>query len=343
LTSFYESNSGQEPKLEFQYVEVQKGEGSYQWIDTNADSIQQINEFQIAPFADLANFEKISIFNNEFISTNKIVLNESLRLIPKKFLKKNHFIGRFQLTSRLRIDQRTSNENSSGLIKPITFNLNDSTLVSYNSSMDHNLFFNRGQTKWDMQLAYRELKNKIVQVTGFEIRETQEYYGKIRFNFKKVLDLIVENSQGVRNYESENFAIQNFNIDYRRITPQLNYRPNAKFRLTAKYKMETNQNNLGTEVSNIDDIGLSLTWRKSSKSSLQASTNVVLIEYMGSKNTPVEFEMLQGLRDGNNYLWNLNYTRRVSKNFDLILNYNGRKSEDAKMVNNAGLQLRAIF
>ena len=344
LSSFYEANSGQEPKLEFQYIEVQRGEGSYQWIDSNADSIQQINEFQIAPFADLASFEKISIFNNEFISTNKIVLNESLRIIPKKFFKnKNHLLGKFQITSRLRIDQRTSNASSSSFIKPITFDLNDTTLVSFNSSMDHNLFFNRGQTKWDLQLAYRELRNKIVQVTGFEIRASNEYYGKIRYNFFKMLDVIIENSQGNRRYESENFEIQNYDIKYKRITPQLNYRPNPKFRITAKYKIEKNENTLGAEVANINDIGLSLTWRKSSKSSLQASSNIVLIEYLGSNNTPVQFEILQGLNDGNNYLWNINYTRRVSKNFDLIFNYNGRKSEDARMVNNAGLQLRAIF
>ena len=46
----------------------------------------QINEFEISPFSDQAAYEKITIFNNEFISTNRIILNQSLKINPKKFI-----------------------------------------------------------------------------------------------------------------------------------------------------------------------------------------------------------------------------------------------------------------
>lgn len=343
LNSYYESNSGQEPKVEYQYVKVQKGEGSYLWLDTNMDSIQQLNEFQIAPQADLADFEKVSIFNNEFNNTNKTVLNQSLRLNPKKFLtNKKHFLGRFQITSRYRIDQRSMNEEASSIIQPIVLTNTDS-LLSFNMSMDHNLFFNRGNSNYDIQLAYRTLNNKNNQVAGFERRGQVEYYSRSRYNIIKPLDILLESSHGIRDYSS-NFGLD-YALSYWRLTPQINYRPSTKLRLIAKLKIEEGENDpaLGEESAKIRDMGFECTWRKSALTNLQMSINVVSIDYLGPTNTVVELELLQGLKDGNNYLWNINFTRRIGKNFDLILNYNARKSEGAKMVNNAGAQLRAIF
>ena len=344
LNTYFESNSGQEPKIEFQFVKVQKGEGRFLWLDSNMDSIPQLFEFQTAPISDLADYEKISIFNNEFVSTNKTVLNQSFKFNPKKFLKnKKSFLARFNLSSRYRIDQRSLNEGSDQLFRPIIFDLTDTTLVSNNSSIDNNLFFNRGHATYDIQLAYRYLNNQLTQINGREKRGTNEYYLRCRYNLLQSLDILTEATQGQRLYEI--FGNLNYNINFLRIQPQLNYRPNAKLRFVGKYKWEQGDNDeaLGAENSQIHDLGIETTWRRSATSNFQASVNLVMIAYQGDPNTAVELEMLQGLKDGTNYVWNFNYTRRIGKNFDLIMSYNGRKSEEARMVNNAGVQLRAIF
>lgn len=351
LNSYYESNSGQEPKLEFQYIEVQRGEGSYVWVDSNMDSLKQIFEFEIAAFADNANYEKISIFNNEFISSNKSILNQSLKIIPKKFLSnKKHFLGRFQLGSRYRIDQRSKSDSTGGIIRPIITDISNEDLISFSSSMDHDLFFDRGNANHDIQLSYRTLNNKITQVTGYERRGSKEYYTRTRYNIQRSFDLLLETSIGTKTLDS-NFDSQNFELSYWRLVPQLNFRPTANFRLVAKYKVEKNKNILDplavsaetNEQASLQDIGLELTWRKSTTSNLQFGANLVNIDYQNGSNPAIEFEMLQGLKDGTNYLWNLNYTRRIAKNFDMILTYNARKSEGTKMINNAGAQLRAVF
>jgi len=345
LNSYYESNSGQEPKIEFQYVQVQKGEGSYVWEDFNQDSLMTINEFRIAPQSDLGQYEKISIFNNEFISSNKTILNQSLKLVPKKMLKnKKHFLGKFQFNSRYRIDQRSATEDGGGFVKALITDILDTTLISYNSSMDHSLFFNRGNVSHDMQLSYRTIDNVLTQITGRDSRGNEELFFRGRYNVIKALDLIMESASGMKVFDSELFPDQNFIVDYWRLVPQLSYRPSPKFRIVTKYSYERNNNTIGQlENSRHQDLGTEITWRKSSTSSLQANFNIVLINFEGSSGTPIEFELLQGLKDGTNYLWNINYTRRIAKNFDMILTYNARKSEDAKMVNNLGAQLRAIF
>ena len=111
----YEIGSGQEAKVEFQFIKVNKGEGTFVWeateqYDLNGDSIPQINEFVVAPFRDQANYVRINTFTNEFIRTNNVGLNQSLRLTPriiwlnKKGWKKT--LTKFSTLSTLRINRK---------------------------------------------------------------------------------------------------------------------------------------------------------------------------------------------------------------------------------------------
>ena len=344
LYSYYESESGQEPIVEFQFVQVQRGEGSYVWEDFNQDSITQINEFRLAPQPDLGEYEKISVFNNEFIRSNKSILNQSLKVIPKKFLEnKKSFLGKFQTSFRYRIEQRSTNNNQA-FINPLVTDSRDTSLVSYNASLDNNLFYNRGNASHDVQLSYRSFSNVITQITGRDLRGNKEFFTRTRVNLIQAVDAVLETSNGRKSFDSEAFPEQAFEVNFWRLIPQINFRPTPKFRIVTKYAFEKNNNTiLAKEQSIHHDLSLDITWRQSTKSSLQATFSMVLIDYQGTNNTPVEFELLQGLQNGTNYLWNVNYTRRVGKNFDMIFNYNARKSEDARLVNNLGVQLRAVF
>ena len=351
LNTYYESNSGQEPKVEFQYIKVQRGEGSYIWVDSNMDSITQVYEFEVANFADEGDYEKISIFNNEFIISNNSILNQSLKIIPKKFLaNKKGILSRFQLGTRYRIDQRSQNDSVGSLITPIILDINAPELISYNTTVDTDIFWNRGESSHDIQLSYRTIQNKVQQVTDDVRRSTEEWFTRSRYNIVKSVDAILETGIGSKDHRS-NFIIQDYDIDYWRVVPQLNIRPSTKFRFIAKYRIERNSNTLDSiaveagnnQESLQQDLGLEFTWRKSVTSNLQFSTNFVIIKMEGNVNPSVTFEMLQGLKAGNNFLWNINYTRRIAKNFDMILTYNARKSEGSRMIHNAGAQLRAIF
>ena len=88
---------------------------------------------------------------------------------------------------------------------------------------------------------------------------------------------------------------------------------------------------------------LELNWRQSSTSSLELEFSYVSIDFTGTENSPIEFEMLQGLKNGNNLLWRLNYIHRISNNIEMLVNYMGRKSENNSAINTASVQMRAIF
>jgi hypothetical protein len=67
------------------------------------------------------------------------------------------------------------------------------------------------------------------------------------------------------------------------------------------------------------------------------------IDFIGIENSAVGFEMLEALRPGMNYTWNIGYQKTVSKNLQLTIQYLGRKSENTRMIHSGGMELRAFF
>jgi len=71
--------------------------------------------------------------------------------------------------------------------------------------------------------------------------------------------------------------------------------------------------------------------------------NYILNSFTGNSNNPAAFEMLEGLRPGENGTWNLTLQRTIRKNLLISLNYNGRISEGTLPVHLGSLQVKAFF
>ena len=80
-----------------------------------------------------------------------------------------------------------------------------------------------------------------------------------------------------------------------------------------------------------------------SKGSLLTKINFVNIKYNSTDQSSVAYEMLEGLKTGNNATWSLSYQKNLSGNLQLTLNYEGRKSKEISPVHVGSVQLRAYF
>ena len=67
------------------------------------------------------------------------------------------------------------------------------------------------------------------------------------------------------------------------------------------------------------------------------------IGYNGDANTSIAFEMLEGLKEGQNLTWGLSIQRNLGSGLQLSLNYDGRKPAGTKMIHTGGAQVRAYF
>ena len=344
-TMNYDISSGQEPKQEFTYEKVEPGQGNYIYIGNS--STPEEDELFLYEYSeiDTANYIKIFLFNNEFIRTNNQSLNISLRINPHKVIKnKKNFFRKFATNHSIRFNQKVEDNGEESNFQPLNFSLDNVSLTSYRSLIANTLFFNRTSTAFDIQLGNRLTENRNVQIVGIEDRGLAEYFSRLRFQIISATDFIVNVKTGTKTYESNFFSQRNFHIKYWNVSPEINWRPTANWRIISSYQYDTRQQQLsGMETANSHDITFESTYRRASKSSYNLSFSLVNVEYNGAANSTIEYDLLDGLKDGKNYLWNLNITRRMAKNVDLNISYDGRKTGISPIVHVARAQVKATF
>ncbi len=349
-TTNYEIGSGQEPKLEYKYLPVQKGEGVYTWVaDLNGDGVPQVNEIEEAAFQSDADIIRIAIVTNDFIRTNNVLLNQSLRIDPRSIWYQKtgirKFVSNFSNQSTFRIVRKTKEAEGVSPWNPFQQNIADTALVSLTSLIRSTLFFNRANPVYDLQVNILDTRNKVVLTSGFESRINSELSFRGRWNIGQKVSTIFTFTRGNNENDSEFFDNRDYLIELYKIEPKFTFMPFRNFRTILTYKYQDSKNVLpeGGETAVNHDFNFEATFNNTSKSSLRLNLSFVKIKYDGAQNSSIEFVMLQGLSDGNNYLWNIVFDRRLAKNIQLSISYEGRKTGDANTVHVGRAQVRATF
>ena len=346
----YQIGSGQEQKIQFNYIEVEAGQGIYTWIDRNQDSIKQVDEFELAAFQDQANHIRIATFTNEFIRTNSLIFNQSIGLSPKAIWYNKE--GLRKLLSKM-ATQSAWQINRKVLISPdvIAWNpfqteIEDTALVSLTANVRHSLFFNRTNPKFGGEIGYFNNSNRVILTTGFESRSRQETFLRFRWNITKAVNFKLDASLQTLINDSELFNTRDYHIDARQIKPEFAvfaFERNLRTSVQYRYKFSANTLEQTDETATAHEGKLELTYNRARKSAYRFSFSYVDVNYTGISNTPVEFTMLEGLQNGQNFIWNLTFNRSIAQNIQLLISYEGRKTGEANMIHVGRASIRAIF
>lgn len=339
-------NSGQEPKLEFDYREVALGEGNYVWID-DGDGIQTQNEFQIAPFSDQGNFIRISLFNNEFEQVYKQDFSQSLLINPIKWkLSKNKYkkkLANLSSQTNIRLSRKDKQAGGIPAFNFVDFDVTNENLVSFISSVNQSVFWNRGNPSYDVQFSYLRNNSGILLTTGTDIRASENYTLKARKNIAKKLDISVTADRGFNAQNNLNFPNNNYFLSTAEGELALSYRiqNSLETRLNMGYNFKENLLNIEQANSFITNFGVSYSTKNKTRVDGNISYNNIL--YQSAGNAIIDLVVLEGLQNGNNFLWEVRFTKRLINNFDLTLNYNGRKTGSNRTIHVANAQIRASF
>lgn len=342
----YTIGSGQEPRVEFTYLFVGAGQGQYVWLDSlyNNDGKIQPNEMEIAPFQDIGDYIRVSVFTDDFVRTDNNTLNQTFALSsPREWRRAKGIkaaLSRFNLQSSLTINRKTRASDAVQRWNPLQLDLPDTALVALSSTQRHALNFNRGNPRFDMQLEKDDSRRRTVLNTGYESAIREEYRLRLRYKLNDALIGRLSVGRGTRINDSEFFNNKDYRLRGTTAEPQLIWQPGQDLRFTFNYTYEQQQNQQGNaESSTQHDFGL----EGSFKQQIRASFNYVDVAFQGDRLAPVAFVLLNGLQPGRNFLWNVTLSQSLSRGLQLTLNYEGRKTGSNAIVHVGRAQVTALF
>ncbi len=350
-TTFYEIGSGLEAKKSYSYISVTNGQGPYIWIDYNDNGIKELNEFEINPFPNTTDTTYLRVFvpTNDYVKTHSNAFNEVFNINPstvwgnKEGFRK--FLSRFSNQFIYRIDRKTQRDKIENLFNPFVNSVADTSLLTLNSSFRNTFFFNRSSSKFGVDYTWQDNRSKSLLTNGFESRSNKLHGIRSRWNITRMFTLNVTYNNGTKTSTSEFFNANNFIINYNETEPKLSFQPSAAFRVSVQFKYAEKKNNIdyGGEKTFTRNLGTEAKFNILSKGSILANFNYIINSFNGLQNSPLGFEMLEGLKTGQNFTWALSGQTKLNKNMQLNIQYTGRKSEGAKTVHTGNVQVRAFF
>ncbi len=341
----FETNSGTLPQQDFTYVEVDEGQGAYTWIDYNANGIQELEEFEIAQFQDQGTYIRVLLPNQVFIKTHQNRLSQLLTINPQVLSSSNStktFWSHFYNQTSYLIDKKIRRENDNFNINP--FKDYGENQLGLNLSLRNVLFFNRGKQQYTTSYTYLSNKAKNLLSVGSIENNVKSHQFNFIHKFEESWLLNASYSFGNSESVSENFVSKNFNIDETRINPKISYLFNDNSKFDVFYQYANKDNTIGNlETLNQQKYGISFSFSKNQKSAINGEFNYFSNKFEGNQNSPVAYQMMEGLQPGKNFTWTLLAQKKLTKFLDLNLNYFGRKTETSKTIHTGTIQLKAYF
>jgi hypothetical protein len=358
--TFYEIGSGLENKREFIYIETTPGQGTHIHKDYNNNGQKELNEFEQAIQADQiasANYLKVFVPTNEYIKAYSNQFTQTLFLRPSAVWRgKNGIrkvVGKFSDQFSYSADRKNYQMKFVDQFNPFLFKIADTLLQSTNNNFRNIFYFNQSHPVFGADLSYQRLGSRNFLTNGFESRSLEKTGLGFRWNFTSILGLEARGEQGAKITSSNagTLSSRNYNIFYQQIEPKFNIQPGTKWRLSLLFNYKEQKNRAdsisggitGGERSIARKTGAEFTLSSPEKGSIILNLNLIQINYSGRAESPVGFEMLDGLQPGLNATWGVSYQRTLANNLQVSVNYNGRQSPGLRMIHTGGIQARAFF
>lgn len=349
-TTYYEVGTGQERRQDYYYLEVPAGQGVYIYLaDLNSNGVKDLDEFAIAAFQSDANYIRVFVPTSDYVITRSNRFSEVLTITPagksSSYQGKEKFIHRFTDQLSVTLDKKTKDESLLSSLNPFSTNLSDTTLISNNSSFRNTTYYNRNSAVYGLDFTIQEVRNKALLSNGFESRLLRNRILNIRWNLNRefLISANYENAEKVNS--SEYFSSRDYHIFSNATEPKLSYQPGNSLRISFSYRYNEKRNSIGSEKEAAFQNKLNLESKYTSVNSgtITGKVSYVKVKYNASQSGFLAYEMLEGFKPGENFIWNLSVQKNLSTYMQLVLNYEGRKLQDSPVVHTGGVQFRAFF
>ncbi|MEO5967820.1 MAG: hypothetical protein ABIP68_03790, partial [Ferruginibacter sp.] len=319
----------------------------------NNNGIAELNEFEIAIFQDQKKYIRIFTPGSSYVKANYLQFNYSINLDPtilagNKTSTAAKFLKKINTSSALQINKKKL-ANNNFLFNPFTKEIVDTSIVNLGSYFSNTFYYNRTSTKWGLEFTQSRSANKTLLAYGLENRILNNISSRLRYSLNKrlVTNLAFSNGSNVLNTSNSKFSNRNYSINQYKLEPNLVYIYKSNFRSSIGYSYSSKNNKIDSLESSINQsLTADIRYNVLSSSTITTKfiySNINFKGYPGSANSTVGYILLEGLLPGSNYLWNLDFTRRLPGNIELSIQYEGRKPGQTRTIHTGRASIKALF
>jgi hypothetical protein len=345
VTSAYETTSGTIAQQEYTYLEVQPGQGVYTWNDYNGNGIQELQEFEVAPFPDQAKYVRVFLPNQIFVKSHQNKFSQSLTLNPSQWQNATGFkkvLSHFYNQASFLIERKIKRNGDNFDLNP--FSKSDDNMLGLNTSFRNSLFYNRGKQQHSVTLTIigNQLKNLLS--VGSQESNNRKFQLQYTHLLKKTWLFSLATELAKSNLLSENYSSKNFEVRSNQINPKIAYLFNKNASWDIFYELENKENLIGNSEKLVQNrFGTSFSYASEKEFTINGEFSLYQNKFNGDALSPVAFQMLEGLQPGKNMTWRLLLQKKLTGFLDININYQGRKTDTSQTIHTGNVQLRAYF
>jgi len=358
----YSIATGRELKRDYSFIPVVNGQGThYYGGDANGNSRQDKEEFFEAqtPDAQYRTHIKVYLPTDDYITafTNRF----SYRLTtsaPRQWRDQKGLLGvaaRFSTITTVTLDRRTTETALSSRLNPFAFQTDDQLLLSLNKLLRNTLYFNRSNPIFGAEFTVQQTQQKVLLTNGTDTRNLASQQVLVRRTLAQSFTGRLTTSRSVRaslsNYLAnlpDAQAARDFSLLIYEVSPEVSYQPSSALRFTGTYlrttKLNTREGAYKGTRGTFDELGVETRLSQVSKRTVTAATRYVRVGFKdGTESSLVGLEILNALRPGSNFTWNLNLEQRLSNGLNVTFAYDGRKANGLNAVHTGRMQVSVLF
>lgn len=345
LNTSIESNSGLLAQQEYTYIKVEPGQGIYKWVDYNGNGIQELDEFEVAEFPDEAEYLRVLLPNQHFVQVNENKFSQLLSLQPRQWREKEGVLGvlgKFHNQTSYLIDRKVEKDGRRPNLNP--FKDGGEAQIGLNLNFRNSLYFNRGLQRYTTGYTYMDVASENLQAFGLQKNRLQSHQLLFQHKIQEQWVLHSKLITSKNKASSSNFNSRNYLLENQEAEPRISYLPGLNASIDLFYRYAEKENQLGEqEKLTQHKFGLSFTYNNRQKHSIYGEVNYINNTFIGDSMSPVAYQMLEALQPGTNFTWTARIQKKLTDYLDLNFDYQGRKSDNTRVIHTGSVQLKAYF
>lgn len=347
---FYQTGTGRVLERNYFFQEVPRRMGTHSWSDLNENGTQELNEFfeDETEYGD-RNYIKILTMGDDyqtaFINTARYQLQLKMPNSWRKSTGLLRYVGNLSTQFQANLETKNLYDSWAERISPFISDDQEEEVLSGKQFLKANMYYNRGG-RASLDFGYTKARRKQLLMNGFEGNQMQAYHANGLWNVWNNWSIMTNYTMSSHNSYSEVVAERDFSYNAQVINPQLQWQGAKNWRTLLSYESVIKVSpteGVGGQVL-VDQISISNKFIRENGGILEGKFGFVKVNSELENNfTPLAYEMFEGLRAGENLIWNLSVRQKIIGDLNLSIQYGGRKPTETRIIHNGRVQLSALF